>query len=98
MDFNIEAILNLTDALVIIIPAFVTILLAWRIKNVIGPLRILTTLLALFLLIHGLYHFVSFYDIAYNSALAGFLGDAFIQPISWIVLVVFSAYYLKRAG
>ena len=98
MGLSIEAVLNLTDALVIIVPAILTIFLAWRIKNAIGPLRILTTLLALFLLIHGLYHFVSFYNIAYDSALAGFLGDAFIQPLSWVVLVAFSAYYLKRAG
>ena len=98
MQFNIEAFLNLVDALVIIIPAAVTIFLAWRIKNAIGPLRILTTLLALFLVIHGLYHFVEFYNITYNDAFIGFLGDAFIQPLSWIVLVAFSAYYLKRAG
>ena len=85
---SIEAALNLTDSVVIIIPAVITIILAWRIKNSIGPLKILTTLLALFLIIHGTFHFVAFYNIAYNSALAGFLGDAFIQPLSWAVLVV----------
>jgi hypothetical protein len=98
MGFTIEAILNLTDALVIIVPAILTIFLALRIKNAIGPLRILTTLLALFLIIHGLYHFVEFYNIAYNSVFIGFLGETVIQPLSWIVLVAFSTYYLKRAG
>jgi hypothetical protein len=95
---SIEAALNLTDSIVIIVPAVVTILLAWRIKNAIGPLKILTTLLALFLVIHGVFHFVAFYNITYDSAFAGFLGDAFIQPLSWAVLVMFSVYYLRRAG
>ena len=98
MGYSIEALLNLTDALVIIVPAILTIFLALRMKNAIGPLRILTTLLALFLVIHGLYHFAAFYNIAYNSAIIGFLGETVIQPLSWIVLVAFSAYYLKRAG
>lgn len=95
---SLEAALNLTDSIVIIIPAILTIFLAWRIKNAIGPLRILTTLLALFLIVHGIFHFTAFYNIAYNSAWAGFLGDTFIQPLSWTILVIFSAYYLKRAG
>ena len=98
MIITAEAALNLADSIVIIIPAIVTIILAWRIKGSIGPLKILTSLLALFLIIHGTFHFVAFYNIAYNSALAGFLGNALIQPLSWAVLVTFSVYYLKRAG
>src|SRR5579864_3447268 len=98
MGYSVEAILNLVDALIVIIPAILTIYLALRMKNAIGPLRILTTLLALFLVIHGVYHFTAFYNIAYNSALIGFLGETVIQPLSWFVLVAFSAYYLKRAG
>jgi uncharacterized membrane protein len=95
---SLAALLNLTDAIVIIIPAIITIILAWRIKNAIGPLRILTTLLALFLVVHGIFHFSAFYNAQYNSAWAGFLGDVFIQPLSWVILVIFSAYYLKTAG
>ena len=95
---SLEAALNLTDSIVIIVPAIVTIILAWRIKNAIGPLRILTTLLALFLIVHGLFHFTAFYSVSYNSDWAGFLGDVFIQPLSWVILVAFSAYYLRRAG
>jgi hypothetical protein len=95
---NLAADLNLFDAVVIIIPAVVTMILALRVKNAIGPIRILTTLLALFLVIHGLNHFFGFYGTAFGSAWAGFLGNAVVQPLSWAVLVAFSLYYLKRAG
>jgi hypothetical protein len=98
MSLNIEALLNLIDSIVIIIPAIVTIILAWKVKNGIMSLRILTSLLALFLIVHGSYHFLAFYNIAYNSAMAGFLGEAIIQPFSWGVLVAFGAYYMKTAG
>jgi hypothetical protein len=98
LQISIEAALNLMDSVIIIIPAIATIILAWRVKNAIGPLRILTTLLALFLVIHGLFHFDAFYNIAFNSAWAGFIGSVIIQPLSWVVLVVFSVYYLKRVG
>jgi len=98
LSFGIEAALNLTDSVVIIIPAVITIILAWRLKNAIGPLKILTTLLALFLVVHGLFHFSAFYSATYNSAWAAFLGDVLIQPLSWAILVAFSLYYLKRAG
>lgn len=93
-----EAYLNLFDAIVIIIPAIVTIFLALRVKNAIGPLKILTTLLALFLIIHGLNHFCAFYGVAFGSNWASFLGNAVVQPLSWAVLVAFSVYYLKTAG
>jgi len=93
-----ESTLNLFDSLVIIIPAIATIYLAWRVKNAVGPLRILTTLLALFLIIHGTNHFLGFYNAAFDSAWAGFLANAIVQPLSWAVLVAFSLYYLKRAG
>jgi hypothetical protein len=98
MPISIEAALNLTDSVIIIIPAAVTIFLAWRVKNAIGPLRILTSLLALFLVVHGLFHFSAFYSSFYNSAWAAFLGDVLIQPLSWVILVIFSVYYLRRAG
>jgi len=92
------SILNLFDSLVIIIPAVATIFLALRVRNAIGPLRILTTLLALFLVVHGLNHFLGFYNAAFDSAWAGFLGNAIVQPLSWAILVAFSAYYIRRAG
>jgi hypothetical protein len=98
LPFNAEAALNLFDAIVIIIPAIVTIVLAVRVKNAIGPLKILTTLLALFLIVHGMNHFLGFYNAAYDSAMAGFLANAVVQPLSWAILVAFSVYYLRRAG
>lgn len=95
---NAEAALNLFDAIIIIIPAIITIMLALRVKNAVGPLKILTSLLALFLIIHGLNHFLGFYNAAFNSPMAGFLDNTFVQPLSWAILVAFSVYYLRRAG
>ena len=82
MSSSPAAILNLTDAFLIIIPAVVTIFLAWRIKNAIGPLRILTTLLALFLALHGTYHFLAFYSTQFDYPLADFLGSVVVQPVT----------------
>ena len=98
MSFSLEAILNLVDSILIIVPAIVTIFLAWRVKGSIGPLKILTALLALFLVIHGTYHFLAFYSVQYDNAFADFIGAAIVQPLSWSVLVAFGVYYLKRAG
>ena len=96
--WSIEAILNLFDAIVVIVPGIITIILAWRVKNGIPALRILTSLLALFLIVHGLNHFLGFYALAFNSALSNFLANAIVQPLSWAILVAFGTYYIKRAG
>jgi hypothetical protein len=98
LQIGTEAWLNLFDSLIIIIPAIITILLAWRVKGSVNPLRILTGLLATFLLIHGTYHFLEFYDSAFNSDMIGFVADAFVEPLSWAMLVAFGAYYLTKAG
>ena len=98
MSTSPQSILNLVDAILIIVPAIVTIILALRIKNSVGPLKILTTLLALFLIIHGLNHFLAFYGTQYDNAFALFFNSVLIQPLSWSVLVAFGVYYLKRAG
>jgi hypothetical protein len=90
--------LNLVDAFLIIIPAIVTIFLALRVKKSVGPLKILTVLLALFLVIHGLNHFLGFYGTQYGNAFALFFNAVLVQPLSWGVLVAFGVYYLKRAG
>lgn len=88
----------MVDAFLIIVPAIVTIILALRVKNSIGSLKILTALLALFLIVHGLNHFLAFYGTQYDNAFALFFNAVLVQPVSWGVLVAFGVYYLKRAG
>lgn len=59
----------------------------------INSLKVLTLLLATFLLIHGVYHFLEFVDASYSSDLAGFLSDSIVEPASWTFLALFSVYF-----
>jgi hypothetical protein len=98
LQLDAVATLNLFDALVIMVPGVATIFLAWRVRNAVFALRVLTSFLALFLVVHGINHFLAFYDDVFNSDWADFLGNAIVKPLSWAIMVAFGAYYLKKAG
>ena len=67
--------------------AIVPFYIAYRSK--IQPLRILSMLLGLFAVAHGIYH-LSF-DISQS-----YLGDVVFEPMSVIFLLAFGLYYSKK--
>lgn len=99
-----DALLNLFNACIIIAAASSIIYMAFRIRRSepqtklsIGSIKVLTLLLGTFLLVHGFYHLLEFYDSSYGSNLAGFLSDSVVEPTSWAFLAIFSVYLARRA-
>ncbi len=56
-------------------------------------LRVASLLLAAFLIAHGTYHLVSIASMELKD-----LADNLIEPLSWLLLVMFAAFYTKRIG
>ncbi len=67
-----------------IIPLFI----AGRVK--VSSLRILSLLLGLFAITHGLYHLAAIQRL-------GFLADVVFEPVSVTLLFVFGLYYSRKA-
>jgi hypothetical protein len=65
----------------------VPLLMFFRVK--IWSIRILSLLLGLFAVIHGLYHLAS----GFGNA---FFGDIVFEPVSVSILVAFGLYYSKK--
>lgn len=68
---------------VAIVPFYIAI------RSKIAPLRILSLLLGLFAVAHGIYHLT--FDISQS-----YLGDVIFEPMSVIFLFVFGLYYTKK--
>ncbi|TBR10824.1 MAG: hypothetical protein EPO62_02780 [Candidatus Nitrosotenuis sp.] len=81
----IEHDVNFVSGILILASSAVPLYLSFKLKK---DLRVLTMLLAIFLLSHAAYHVLS---------VAGFefLGEKVFEPISVIVLIVFGFAYLK---
>jgi len=65
----------------------VPLIIAIKVK--IWSIRVLSLLLGLFAIIHGLYHLTVGWGY-------GFLGEMIFEPISVSILVVFGLYYSKK--
>lgn len=76
--------LHLVSSLVMFGAALVPIYLSVRLKN---NLRILTVLLTIFILVHGIYHVV--YYMGHEL-----LADGLFRTISIVVLIIFGISYL----
>ena len=92
---GIEMILNSIDAVVILGVSVPALMMATRVK--VPRLRTLAILLASFFVLHGLYHFVGLLNNLYGLGLYDFLSDGFLEPLSYLLLVLF-AVYLYRSG
>lgn len=104
MDLQLDAILNLFNACIVIGAASSIFYIAFRIRRSephrkirIGSIKVLTLLLGAFLLVHGFYHLFEFYDSSYNSSFAGLLSDSILEPASWAFLAIFSLYFARHA-
>ena len=93
---SLDFVLNLFDAVIILSVSIPAVLMATRIK--VSVLRRLGVLLAAFFVVHGLYHLAAVVSAAYGGDALGFLSDGLMEPVSYLLLVVFGVtlYSLER--
>ena len=77
-------LLQLASAVIMLSAAIVPIYLSLRLKS---NLRILTILLSLFIIVHGIYHLAYF-------AGEEVLGEGLIRTISIVVLIIFGGAFI----
>ena len=90
---EIQVALNAIDAALVIGIAVPSLFLARRIKQ--PKLRLLTGLLSGFLLIHGLYHATFALGAAYELDLLGSASDIVVEPLGWLLFLVFAVFLLR---
>ena len=83
------------DAIIILAISIPALVMATRIKN--PKLRALSMLLALFLIIHGVYHAAAVMGDYYGSDWLSFVSEGIIEPLSYLVMLVF-AFRLLQLG
>lgn len=77
--------INFVSAILILITATVPLYLSFRLKK---DLKVLTGLLAAFLLSHAAYHILCVFGFE-------FLGEGILEPMSVVMLIIFGLVYLK---
>jgi len=87
--------LNAFDAAIILAIAVPTVYVATKVT--LPKLRLLSIVLASFLVIHGLYHLSAVVSETYGGAALDFLSDGIIEPLSFAVFLFF-AMMLYRLG
>jgi hypothetical protein len=85
--------LNAFDAVTILVIAVPTVYVASKIT--LPKLRLLSTVLASFLLIHGFYHLSAAISETYGGAVLGFLSDGIVEPLSFAVLLFFTVMFYR---
>ena len=92
---DIELLLNLFDAAIIIGIAVPTLYMATKVKQ--PKLRMLTILLASFLVVHGLYHGAAALGTLPGLDIVGISSDLLIEPIGWLIFFAFAVYFLRNS-
>lgn len=92
---DVEFLLNSVDAIMILSIGVLTIYLVTKIGQ--RKLRLLTLLLAGFLMIHGIYHFTAAIGSFYNIDVLGTVSDAVVEPIGWLVFLAFAIYFARNS-
>jgi hypothetical protein len=91
--------LNLFDAAIVLGVAIPALVMARRVQN--QRLRSLSTLLAAFFVVHGLYHgfavLSAAFETSYGTGTLGFLSEGVTEPFSYAILLAFSVL-LYRLG
>lgn len=90
---SLDLVLNSFDAVVILAISLPAVWMARKIE--VPKLRLLGTLLALFLVVHGVYHLTAVLSAYYGGDLLDFLSDGFVEPISYLILVVFGVTFYR---
>jgi hypothetical protein len=89
MTLDVTWLLNILAWVALFIVGIVPLIISFK-ANV-RSLRLLSLLLGLFAITHGLYHL----SVAYGI---DFLSDGILEPISVSFLLAFGFYYSKKAG
>jgi hypothetical protein len=89
MMLDVTWLLNILAWIALFAVGIVPLIISFRVK--VRSLRLLSLLLGLFAITHGLYHLSEAYGI-------GFLSDGILEPISVSFLLAFGFYYSKKAG
>lgn len=95
MGLDINSYLNLFDAILIIGVALPTLYLSTKVK--VRTLGMLFGLLSAFLVFHGFYHLTYFLG-DYTNSEAIVIGNAMIEPVSYLLLFCFAIYFARRGG
>ncbi len=89
MTIDVTWLLNILAWAALFGVGIVPLIISFRVK--VRSLRILSLLLGLFAITHGLYHLSEAYGI-------DLLSDGILEPISVTFLLAFGFYYSKKAG
>lgn len=88
MTIDINWLLNILAWVALFGVGIVPLIISFRVK--IRSLRILSLMLGLFAIVHGLYHLSEAYSMDFYS-------DVILEPISVAFLLAFGIYYSKKA-
>ncbi|MDA4126773.1 MAG: hypothetical protein OK452_06195 [Thaumarchaeota archaeon] len=92
---DIELLLNLFDAAIIIGIAVPTLYMASKVKQ--PKLRMLTIILASFLVVHGLYHAAAALGSLPGLDIVGISSELVIEPIGWLLFFAFAVYFFRKS-
>jgi hypothetical protein len=95
LEVDIELLLNLFDAVIIIAISVPTFYMATKVKQ--QKLRLLTILLASFLIVHGFYHGAAALGSLPGLDIVGISSDLLSEPIGWIFFFAFAVYFLRNS-
>jgi len=88
MALDVTWLLNILAWVALFGVGIVPLIISFRVK--VRSLRILSLLLGVFAIIHGLYHLSEAYSMDFYS-------DVILEPISVAFLLAFGIYYSKKA-
>jgi hypothetical protein len=92
---DLEFLLNVVDAVMIFSIAFLTVYLVTKIGQ--RKLRLLTLLLAGFLILHALYHLTAALGGIQGLEFLGTLSDVIVEPVGWLVFLAFAVYFARNS-
>jgi hypothetical protein len=92
---DLEFGLNVLDAILIMGIAFPSLFIASRIRQ--RKLRILTMLLAGFLVLHGLYHITAALGGIVGLEFFGTISDLLVEPLGWLLFLSFAVYFARNS-
>lgn len=91
---DLEFYLNVLDFLLIAGIALATAYLSTKIGH--RKLRLLTTLLAGFLILHGIYHLTAAIGGLAGLDYVGIFAETVVEPLSWAFFLAFAVYFLRN--
>lgn len=90
-----ELLLNILDAILIVGIALPSVYMAMKIGQ--RKLRLLTLLLAGFLVLHGLYHITAALGGLPGLSTFGALSNDFVEPLGWLIFLSFTVYFARNS-